>query len=359
MRPTKRRQAARLGHRQRAQQRPAGRLARSSGARRAELESAAGGRGGALADEDRARRGGLLQARRFDDRRSGEARPAARQHLARVDADPELQRAAELLRDAPLQRQRRVQGARRVVLLRGRDAERDRERVAGEGLDVAAAALDLGGGGVAEALEQRARTLRIAVVGTPGGSRDEDRGKLALSGRRRRRLAVRGVRHGRVEGRVLSEDRLLQLLQPPGRLDPELLDVDAPRVAVGRERFRLPAGAIERQHQLSAQPLAERMLGGEPFELGRELTVPAERELRLDALLDGFEPQLLEPGALGGGEGLVRELGERRVRARARAPRGAWPPLRRGRRRRAAGVLPPRSRSKRSASTWPASTSST
>ena len=269
----------------------------------------AGGRGGPLADEDRPGRRRLLQARRFDDGGSGQARPAARQQLARVDADPELQRAAEVVRDAPLQRQSRMQGAGRVVLVRDRGAERDRERVAREGLDVAAAALDLVGGTVAEALEQSARTLGIAVLGAAGGRRDEDGRQLALAARSRRRLAA--ALRGRVEGRVLPEDPLLQVLQPAGRLDSELLDVDAARVAVRRERFGLPAGAIERQHQLPAQPLAERMLGDEPFELGRELPVPAERELRLDPLLDGLDAQLLEPGALGGGERIVRELGQR------------------------------------------------
>jgi hypothetical protein len=54
------------------------------------------------------------------------------------------------------------------------------------------------------------------------------------------------------------------------------------------------------------------MLGDEPFELGRELPVPAERELRLDPLLDGLDAQLLEPGALGGREWIVCELGQRR-----------------------------------------------
>ena len=168
---------------------------------------------------------------------------------------------------------------------------------------------------VAEALEQRARTLGIAVLRAGVERRDEDGGQLALPGRRRRATAsgLRLRRRGRVEGRVLPEDPLLQVLEPARRLDPELLDVDAPRVAVGRERLGLPAGAIERQHQLPEQPLAERMLGDEPFELGRELPVPAERELRLDPLLDGLDAQLLEPGALGGGKGLVRELGQRRA----------------------------------------------
>jgi hypothetical protein len=97
------------------------------------------------------------------------------------------------------------------------------------------------------------------------------------------------------------------------------------------------------------------MLGREPFELGRQLTVPSELELRLDPLLDGFEPQPFQPGDLGRREGLVRELGERRsapelerLPERLPGPRFAGEP----------GVLL-RSRSKRSASTWPASTSST
>ena len=48
-----------------------------------------------------------------------------------------------------------------------------------------------------------------------------------------------------------------------------------------------------------------------------------ERQLGLDPLLEGDEAQLLEAGDLCLGEGLVREVGERRPRQSARASRRA------------------------------------
>ena len=93
---------------------------------------------------------------------------------------------------------------------------------------------------------------------------------------------------------------------------PKLVDERLPRRAVGLERLGLPPGAVEREHQLAAQALAQRVLGDERLELGHERRVPAERELGLDPLLERREPQLLEPLDGRARERLVREVGERR-----------------------------------------------
>ena len=52
----------------------------------------------------------------------------------------------------------------------------------------------------------------------------------------------------------------MQLLEIGAGLDPELLDERAPSVLVGVQCFRLSAGAIERKHQMRAEPLPNRIL---------------------------------------------------------------------------------------------------
>ena len=79
----------------------------------------------------------------------------------------------------------------------------------------------------------------------------------------------------------------------PG-LEADLLDQPGPRGAVGLQRLRLAAVAVEREHELAAQPLAQRMLAHERLQLADHARVVAERELRLDAQLDRRQPQLLQ-----------------------------------------------------------------
>ena len=112
---------------------------------------------------------------------------------------------------------------------------------------------------------------------------------------------------------VLDEDRALEPLQRRPGLDPELLDEQAARLAIGLERRRLAAGAVEREHQLAADPLAQRVRGDERLELGDERAVAAEGEVGVDPLLEQREPELLEPRRLDGGERLEGELRERRA----------------------------------------------
>ena len=108
----------------------------------------------------------------------------------------------------------------------------------------------------------------------------------------------------------MTEDRALEFLERTAGFDPELVDERLTRVLVDVERFRLPARPVEGDHQLLAQPFAQRVLGDERAELGDQVVVAPAAEIGLDPQLDRREPDLLEPGDGGLGEALVCEVAE-------------------------------------------------
>ena len=116
---------------------------------------------------------------------------------------------------------------------------------------------------------------------------------------------------GEVERRILGQHRLVQPPQLGARLDADLLDERRARVAVGGERLRLAAVAVQREHPLGVQVLAQRMLGDQRVELADHLGVPAGREVGVDGRLRRAQPQLVEAADLGGGERLVGDVLER------------------------------------------------
>src|SRR5438034_8234476 len=118
-----------------------------------------------------------------------------------------------------------------------------------------------------------------------------------------------------LERRVLAQDRALELLQRSARLEPELVAQQLARVAVDRQRIRLPPRAVESQHQLTAYALLQRVCGAECLELRDQLDVTAEREIRVDPLHQRRKPQLFEPADL-----RLRELEQRQVGKRGTAP---------------------------------------
>ncbi len=84
-------------------------------------------------------------------------------------------------------------------------------------------------------------------------------------------------------------------------------------LAVGIERLRLAAAAVERDHQLLPHPLAQRIGGRGGAEVRHELVVPTLGEPRLGELLGRCELQLAEPFTLDPGQVVVRQLGQRRA----------------------------------------------
>ena len=140
----------------------------------------------------------------------------------------------------------------------------------------------------------------------------------------------------------MVEDRSLEALELIVRLEPELLGQQPPARAVDLERVRLAAAAVEREHQLAPQTLAQRMLGDAGLELGDDRAVASELDGRLESPLDGLETKLLEAPDLALGEVHERELGEGRA-----APEGQCLLERPQRRLRIVLQRAPRLRSKR------------
>ena len=140
------------------------------------------------------------------------------------------------------------------------------------------------------------------------------------------------------------------------RLEAEIVVERAAEVLVDRERVGVPAGAVEREHRLPVQPLAQR----EPRDLGRQLAdqlrVAALHQVRLDAVLEARQAQLVEMVALGLRERLG-ELGQRLAAPERPARRAAARPRSAGSPASSAARPVRRSRSKRtmsiaSGSTW-------
>jgi len=111
----------------------------------------------------------------------------------------------------------------------------------------------------------------------------------------------------------VGENSCVQFLQRLAGVDAELAGEQAADPAVGGERVGLAAAAVQRQHELAVQPLAQRVGGYELFQLGGELIVPAQGQVGVDPGLQRGQPQLLQPGRLGPGERVVGQVGQHRA----------------------------------------------
>ena len=109
---------------------------------------------------------------------------------------------------------------------------------------------------------------------------------------------------------VLAENGPLELAQLGARIDAQLLGERLARPLERGECICLPAGAIEREHELRPQTLPVRMLGDQLLELRNETVVIAERKLRVDPELVRRVPAFAEDCTLGF-ERLEREVGQR------------------------------------------------
>ena len=109
----------------------------------------------------------------------------------------------------------------------------------------------------------------------------------------------------------MIQDLSLETLECGARIDPELVDEPCAGLLEGLKRVGLPSGAVEREHQLSAHSLAERVIDDEALELGDDLRVPAELELSVDLLLDHRESELFEPHSLRGRKLLIAKVRQR------------------------------------------------
>ena len=158
---------------------------------------------------------------------------------------------------------------------------------------------------------------RVGVVGEVGP--DIDRRRCG------RPCAVR------LELGILRQDLRLQGAQRGARREPELAAQVVARPLERAERLRLPAAPVQRAHQLRREALVKRVIRRQRVQLRDDRLVCAQPQMRLDAQLQGGQPERLQPACLG-----LHELLEGDVRQR-RAP-----PQRQGgaqHRRRAVGIV--------------------
>jgi hypothetical protein len=246
------------------------------------------------------------------------------ERLAAMDRDPEL----ELGRERVADRECGADGTFGVVLMCHRRTERGHDRVADELLDGAAESLDLRAYAFEVRALKRPHVLRIELFRLRSGAdqvAEEDRHQLPLLARSRSGTISRGGS----ERRVLAEDLMLEPFERRPGLERELVGKETAALLVHVQRVGLPARAVEREHQLAAQALAERIRRHQLLQLRYDLGVSAELELRLDALLQRAEPQLLEALGLGAREVLVAKVGKRlAAEERERAPQKLGPRVR-------------------------------
>ena len=114
---------------------------------------------------------------------------------------------------------------------------------------------------------------------------------------------------------LLTQDRPVERLELRTGLDPELVDERAARVAVRRERIGLSARPVEREHQLRAEPLPQRMPRDEQLQLRHELGVDLELEIGRDPILEYAQPQILQAMDV-----VLREVLQLRVGKRPASP---------------------------------------
>ena len=117
---------------------------------------------------------------------------------------------------------------------------------------------------------------------------------------------------GRDQRGVLVQDRGFERLQRGAGVEAELLGEHLAGVPVDTERVRLAVRAVQRQHQLTARALAQRVGLDEGFEVIHQLDVPAEGQRRVDALLGRAELELQQPHDVGLREFVVGEVDEHR-----------------------------------------------
>ena len=139
-----------------------------------------------------------------------------------------------------------------------------------------------------------------------GGAREAAARRLGWSDRC-------GDRHGRRKRGILGQNGALEPLELRPGLEPELAGEQPAAVAVDLQRVALPATAIEREHRLATQALAQRIRGDERVELSDELAVATELQERFDPVFRRREPEIVETADLVTREVLEGELGERRA----------------------------------------------
>ncbi len=144
---------------------------------------------------------------------------------------------------------------------------------------------------------------------------------------------LRNLRRGPQHRGATAQDGRFELVQRGPRVEAHLGRQDRAGPAQRRQRVGLPARRPQRQRVQPPAFLPQRLVEGEQFGLGyghRGIRRPQPGD---HVQLAGDQPQLVQPGDLGPGPGVVDELGVRRAppqrqRLAEQAPRRLRLPLR-------------------------------
>lgn len=86
----------------------------------------------------------------------------------------------------------------------------------------------------------------------------------------------------------------MELLERRAGFDRQFVDEGAPQPGEGLQCVGLPAGAVERHHQVGVELLAHREFGGERLEFADEVVVAAQLQVGPDALFECRRAQFAE-----------------------------------------------------------------
>ncbi len=150
--------------------------------------------------------------------------------------------------------------------------------------------------------------------------------RFATACRQRSRL-------GSLQISIGVKDLLVDLAQFASRLGAELVNEHAARMLVSGKRLRLPAIAVEGEHQQAMQALSQRMRGSKLPQLGDHAGVTAQVQVRVDACLERLQPHLRQPGHLPPDQRVRLHAGQRLT-----APQGQGSPEQGGRIRPGSGA---------------------
>src|SRR5947209_3316411 len=111
----------------------------------------------------------------------------------------------------------------------------------------------------------------------------------------------------------MGQDRPLELLDSRTGLEPEFLGQLPSELLVCLECLRLPPRAVQREHQLAAQPLAQRMAPSQIAKLAHQFPSATKCHVRFHTVLDRSQTKLLSLSDRRAGKRLVRKVCQRRT----------------------------------------------
>ncbi len=95
--------------------------------------------------------------------------------------------------------------------------------------------------------------------------------------------------------RVADQDALLEHLELGSRLHAQLVDQHPADSLVGRQRIGLAAAAVEGEHQVLVQPLAQRELSDQGLQVRHGLLMAVQVQMCFQPPFLGLEAYLLQP----------------------------------------------------------------